>query len=261
MRKVKPDIIYCAITGYGQTGSKRDQAGHDLNYIGDAGLLALGMGDRQRPVVPPALIADIAGGAYPAVLNILLALRNRDRTGDGAYLDISMTDNLFPFMYWAIGAGLAAGQWPGNGDGLVTGGSPRYQLYPTSDGQMLAAAPLEKKFWKAFCDAIGLDEALRDDAYDRQATRNRVADIIASKPADHWRSIFRKADCCCTIVQSIEQAMEDPHFRSRGIFDARLKNEDGSEITALPAPIAPAFREGSADVAAAPGLAEHNDFF
>src|SRR5712691_3888916 len=100
--KINPRIVYCSISGYGQTSPKRDVAGHDLNYIGDAGLLALSMGDPSRPVVPPALIADIAGGAYPAVLNILLGLEERRRTGHGRHLDIAMADNLFPFMFWAI---------------------------------------------------------------------------------------------------------------------------------------------------------------
>lgn len=256
---IQPDIIYCAITGYGQTGPKRDVAGHDLNYIGDSGLLALSMGDANHPVVPPALIADIAAGAYPAMINILLALRERECTGKGSYLDISMADNLFPFMYWAMGNGLAAGQWPGNGKDLVTGGTPRYRLYPTHDGEMLAAAPIEQKFWLAFCDAINLEEGFRDDARDQDATGKRVAEIIASNSADHWREVFAQADCCCSIVQSIEQAMQDPHFKARGLFDAQISSADGGEtITALPTPIDAAFRTSRVIAAGAPELGEHN---
>jgi len=97
--RINPRVIYCSITGYGQDGPKRDVAGHDLNYIGDAGLLALSMGDAERPVVPPALIADIAGGAYPTVINVLLALQLRQKTGRGSYLDVAMAKNLFPFAY------------------------------------------------------------------------------------------------------------------------------------------------------------------
>ena len=109
LRKINPKLVYCAITGYGQTGPRRDRAGHDLNYIGDAGLLALSSGAPGHRVVPPALIADIAGGAYPAVMNILLALRQRDATGEGSYIDVSMAENMFTFMYWAIGNGLRRG--------------------------------------------------------------------------------------------------------------------------------------------------------
>jgi crotonobetainyl-CoA:carnitine CoA-transferase CaiB-like acyl-CoA transferase len=259
VRAIRPDIIYCSITGYGQTGPLRDVAGHDLNYISRAGLLALGMGDAERPHVPPALIADVAGGAYPAVMNILLALRERDRTGNGARLDIAIAENLFPFMYWAMGNGLAAGQWPGNGDGLVSGGSPRYQLYPTSDGRVVAAAPIEPKFWQAFCEAIELELELRDDARAPLATLDRVAEIIATQPADHWRAVFREADCCCSIVQDIRQALADPQFNAHGLFDARIPGPGGRDMTALPMPVAPAFRDGPGEVASAPELGADND--
>ncbi|MEZ5738562.1 MAG: CaiB/BaiF CoA-transferase family protein [Burkholderiaceae bacterium] len=254
----RPDIVYCSISGYGQTGPKRDVAGHDLNYIADTGLLSLGMGSPDQAVIPPALIADIAGGAYPAVMNILLALRERDRTGAGAYLDISMADNLFPFMYWAMGNGLSVNQWPGNGTDLVTGGSPRYQLYKTKDGQVLAAAPLEPRFWSVFCDTIELDESLRDDAVDPQATRAGVAAIIASRSSDYWRARFSQADCCCSIVQTVEQAMRDEHFRARGIFDAQVSNSEGKATTALPVPLVPGFRSHPATVVRAPALGQSN---
>ena len=225
--KIKSDLIYCAITGYGQTGPKDQQAGHDLNYIGDTGLLALNMGDHENPVVPPALVADIAGGSYPAVMNILLALRHRDKTGEGAFLDISMTDNLFPFMFWALGEGQANGRWPASGQGLLAGGSPRYQLYPTSDGKIAAVAALESKFWAAFCDVIDLEASLRDDQVDPAATKKAVADIIRSWPACHWQGLFEQADCCCSIVQSLDEAVDDPQFKSRGLFKAKLKGPRG----------------------------------
>ena len=190
VRAINPDIIYCSITGYGQNGPKSMRAGHDLNYIGDTGMLALSCGTADTPVIPPALIADIAGGTYPAVLNILLALRERDLSGTPSYLDISMSDNLFPFMYWAMADGQVADQWPGNGDALVTGGSCRYRLYATSDGRFLAAAPLEQKFWEAFVTAINLPQSLRDDTVDPTETTKAIERIIASQPADHWQKVF-----------------------------------------------------------------------
>ena len=97
LRKVNPRLIYCSITGYGQTGPRAAEAGHDINYIGNTGLLALQPGPLDRPNVPPALIADIGGGTLPAVMNILLALRQRDRTGKGATIDIAMSDAMFTF--------------------------------------------------------------------------------------------------------------------------------------------------------------------
>ncbi|WP_375457872.1 CaiB/BaiF CoA transferase family protein [uncultured Enterovirga sp.] len=255
---INPRLIYCSITGYGQTGPKLNAAGHDLNYIGDSGLLALSMGEPSRGIVPPALIADIAGGAYPAVINILLALRERDRTGVGCHLDIAMTDNLFPFTYWAMGNGLAAGEWPGNGTDLVTGGSPRYQLYGTADGRVVAAAPLEQKFWVTFCELIGLDPALRDDSRDPDATRTGVAALIARETGEHWRALFAGKDCCCSVVATIREAMDDPHFQARGLFDRRVTNFDGQSLPALPVPIAPAFREDASVSRETPGLGAHN---
>ncbi|MGI9433743.1 MAG: CoA transferase, partial [Geminicoccaceae bacterium] len=91
-----------------------------------------------------------------------------------------------------------------------------------------------------------------------EATRSRIAKIIAGKPVNHWHSVFLEADCCCTIVQSIEQAMEDPDFRARGLFNRSIGNDRGQTITALPLPIAPAFRDASPDRAMAPRLGEHN---
>jgi crotonobetainyl-CoA:carnitine CoA-transferase CaiB-like acyl-CoA transferase len=136
--KINPRIIYCAITGYGQSGPRAEVAAHDLNYVAEAGMLALAAGADGAPVVPAALVADIGGGTYPAVINILLALRERDRTGKGCKLDIAMADNLFAFMYWALGNGQAGGQWPAPGGDLVTGGSPRYNVYRTKDGKFVA---------------------------------------------------------------------------------------------------------------------------
>ena len=257
IRAIKPDIVYCSITGYGQSGPGAARAGHDLNYIGDTGLLALSCGTADTPVVPPALIADIAGGSYPAVLNILLALRQRDRTGEGAHLDIAMADNLFPFLYWALGEGQATGKWPGNGDALVSGGSCRYRLYPTADGRFVAVAALEQKFWLAFCAAIGLDEELVDDTVAPERTTRRVAEIIASRTADELEPVLRAADCCCSIMRSVRDAMADPHFAARGIFANRLANAEGEEIAALPTPIAEPARARKPAVGRAPALGEH----
>jgi crotonobetainyl-CoA:carnitine CoA-transferase CaiB-like acyl-CoA transferase len=241
LTKLNPRIIYCAITGYGQDGPRADIAAHDLNYIAEAGLLALSAGVDGAPVLPPALIADIGGGTYPAVINILLALRERERTGKGCKLDIAMADNLFAFMYWALGNGLVAGQWPKPGGELVTGGSPRFNIYRTRDGRFVAAAPLETKFWDNFCALIGLEPGFRDDSRDAAATKRAVAKKIAAKTADEWRALFAGKDLCCCIMGSIEEALRDPHFAARGVFAAKLAAA-GKQITALPVPIASEFR-------------------
>lgn len=261
LRRVNPKLIYCSISGYGQSGPRRDRAGHDLNYIGDAGLLALSCGPPGQRTLPPALLADIAGGAYPAVMNILLALRRRDATGEGAHLDIAMTEGAFTFAYWALGSGLAGGDWPGNATGLVTGASPRYRIYDTKDGRMVAAAPIEQKFWDAFVRAIGLDETDADDARDPAATAKRVADIIRSRTAADWAPIFDEADCCCSIVQDLREALAHPHFKARMLFGYKLTNSAGEVIPALPVPIESEFRSAASESAGAPRLGEHNAEF
>lgn len=260
-RAVNPRIIYCAITGYGQSGPRRDRAGHDLNYIGDAGLLALSSGQPGHRTVPPALIADIAGGSYPAVMNILLALRQRDATGEGCLIDVSMAESVFPFMYWAIGAGLGAGYWPADGGERITGGSPRYRLYETRDGKIAAVAALEQKFWQSFTAAIGLEPKFIDDERDKAATIARVGEIIASKTAAEWLPIFDKADCCCSIVQDLRAALDDPHFKARGLFAPRLTNEKGDALPATPVPIERALRPGATSDASAPALGANNAEF
>ncbi len=258
IKAINPRAIYCSISGYGHTGPKRDVAGHDINYLGDSGLLALSLGTPETPVMPPALIADIAGGTYPAVVNILLALMDRNRTGQGTHLDIAMADGVFPFTYWAMGQGQATAKWPGSGDGLVTGGGARYRLYPTKDGRYVASGCIEQKFWESFAAVIGLEPALIDDTKDKVATVKRVAAIIASKTAAEWRPILAKADCCCTIVASLQEAMADPHFKARGLFAETLVNEAGAEMVALPVPIAPQFRSHKGQKVGASKLGQDN---
>jgi alpha-methylacyl-CoA racemase len=243
VRAVNPRIVFCSISGYGQTGPRAGDAGHDLNYIGTTGLLALNPGPPDRPVVPPGLIADIAGGSMPAVMNILLGLRQRDATGEGSHIDIAMTDAMFTFAWHALAAGHAVGRFPGAAEARIAGGSPRYQLYPTRDGKLVACAALEQKFWTTFVATIGLAPALAADATDPAATKAAVAAIIAQQTAEYWRPIFAAADCCVTIVASLEEALRDPHFVERGLFTHRLAGASGATMPALPVPIAPQFRD------------------
>lgn len=242
LRKINPRLIYCSISGYGQSGPRSGEAGHDINYIGNTGVLALQPGSREHPMVPPMLVADIAGGSFPAVINILLALRSRDQSGEGAHLDIAMTDAMFTFAWYALALGQASGRFPGAGELSLAGGSPRYALYPTKDGRLVACGALEEKFWHGFTQAIGLPAKFVDDKRDPQATHKAVAQIIASRDSETWRPIFAKADCCVTIVAPLEQAIRDPHFKARGLFAHWLESRGGKTMTALPVPIVGQFR-------------------
>ena len=243
IKKINSKIIYVSITGYGQTGPKKMVAGHDLNYIGNTGLLSLSMGTKEKPTVPPALIADIAGGSYPAIINILLALRKRDLHQTGSFLDISMSDNLFPFMFWALGSGFASNTWPLNSDSILSGGSPRYNIYETKDGSYIAAAPLENRFWKKFCKVIKLPKKFEHMEGNQEEVITKVREIIILKDKDYWAHFFDEADCCCSIVKSVEEAINENHFKIRNVFEKQIANEEGQIIPALPIPIDSQFRK------------------
>lgn len=258
-RRINPGLVYCAISGYGALGPKSRTAGHDLNYIGDTGLLSLSMGPADRPVVPPALVADIGGGSMPAVINILLALIRREKTGEGAYLDIAMSDAMFMFAYRAIATGLSGAGWARPGGELLTGGSPRYQIYPTGDGRHVAVAALEQRFWSRFCDLIGLPAGLRDDEGQEEACIAAVRDIISAKSAAHWRETFAGQDCCSSIVASLQEALQEPHFAQRGLFDHLVENDKGDRLPAAVVPVDPQFRGDPKQPKKAPDLGADNE--
>lgn len=231
-----PRLIFCSITGYGQSGPRANQAGHDLNYLGNTGLLGLAPGPLDRPVVPPALIADIGGGAFPAMINILLALRQREATGIGCCLDIAMADTMFTFAWHALAVTFASGKAPGAGQGDLAGGLPRYRLYPASDGVPIACAALEDHFWQRFTGILGLDP---------DATAQAVAHVIGTRSSKEWEPIFANADCCVTVLRSLDDALRDPHFIERGLFERKISGVTGGSMPALPLPIASQFREAS----------------
>ena len=184
---INPRLVYCSITGYGQEGPRAGEAGHDLNYIGNTGLLALQPGPSDRPVVPPALVADIAGGSFPAVMNILLALRQRDATGQGCRLDIAMADAMFTFAWYALAVGHATGRFPGPGERDARG---RLAALPALSDPRRQARRLRGARAEILARVRGRDRPcaeLVDDRIDPAATQAAVAAIIAAETADHWR--------------------------------------------------------------------------
>lgn len=255
-RAANPKIIYCAITGYGQSGPKAQVAGHDLSYAAETGLLGLSAGADGTPGIPPTLIADIGAGTYPAVVNMLLALRQRDASGEGCFLDIAMTDNLFTFMFWGLAMGHGTGKWPRAGKEQLTGGSPRYRIYLTADGRYLAVGALEDKFWKTFCEIIELPPEFCDDRHDPAATIAAVSMRVAAKPSAHWDTLFAGADVCCSVVRSLEEAVRDVHFRARGLFERKV-TIPGHALPALPVPVVPVLRTNKM-AAAAPMVGADN---
>lgn len=256
MRAVNPRLIYCSISGYGQEGPRALEAGHDINYQAIGGLLGQSLKRGEPAPLPPTLVADIAGGAMPAVLNILLALRERDRSGQGCHLDIAMTDAMPTFAWYGLAQGQASGRYSRGGEGLLTGGSPRYGLYATADGWFLAVGALEEKFWAIFSAAIGLDEALRDERRQEEATRAAVAALIGAQPAAHWRGLLEPLDCCCTVVRTLEEALADPQLTARGLLDRQAEEPGGRRIVSTPLPLAPVFRDAAPALRKVPAVGD-----
>ena len=249
VRAINPRLVYCSITGYGQSGPRASVAGHDLNYVAESGLLSLGIAADGTPVVPAALIGDIAGGTYPAVLNIALALLQRERTGEGCHLDIAMADNLAPFMVGPLARGLAGDTWPAHRMGDLTGASPRYRTYATRDGRWLAVGALEDRYWSSFCDVIGVEAAAREALPPAQLAA-AVAARVATRSADDWERAFAGIDACVSVVRTLRETAGAATGGAFGDVEA-----GGERMPALAVPIAPALR-APGRVRASPALGE-----
>lgn len=248
LHTIHPRLIYCSITGFGQTGPRAQDAGHDISYQAIGGLLAQSLETGGSAPLPPPLVADIAGGTMPAVINILLALRQRDRTGEGCHLDIAMADSAATFAWYALAQGEAEGRFPQGGEGLLTGASPRYRIYRTADGWFLAVGALEDKFWKTFADAVDLDHDLREATADPASVIRSLTILIGARPAAYWRSILEPLDCCCAVVRQLDEVVRDPHFVARGLWRKCAETSPGQSIAMAVVPLAPVFRDLAPDV-------------
>jgi alpha-methylacyl-CoA racemase len=164
---------------------------------------------------------------------------------------------MFTFAWYAYAIGHVTGKVPAPGELRLAGASPRYQLYPTRDGKIVACGALEQKFWLSFCTTIGLPAPLMNDLTDPEATKVAIAKIVVSETADHWRPKLAAADCCATIVASLEEALRDPHFVERGLFAHKVAAASGKTMPALPVPIAETLRERPG-VKASPKLGADN---
>ncbi|HUH02240.1 MAG TPA: CoA transferase [Kofleriaceae bacterium] len=215
-------VVVCSISGFGQTGPYRDRAGHDLNYIGLAGVLAMGGESRGRkPAMPGVQIADLAGGALWGLSAVLAALVGRGRTGEGAHLDISMTEGSLALLAAEVGNYDAGAPPPTRGAETLNGALACYGVYETSDGKYLSVGALEPKFWAAFNQAIGrtsnLAEVVAPPA--RQAEiRAEVEAILGTKTRDEWAELLRAHDCCCEPVLELEELAAHPLHAERQMF-------------------------------------------
>jgi len=238
LSKLNTRLIYCSISGFGQESPYRDVAGHDLNYIGLNGILDLTGQPNGPPVVPGILVGDIGGGAYPALVGILLALLSRNQTGTGQYIDISMYDGAFFWLFNAAGTYFTSGDIPTRGKELTTGGSARYQIYPTRDEHYLAVGALEDHFWQNLCDLLGIEDPrirLKDREYANLAI-TVLTEKFREKTAREWAQVFDGKDVCSNVIRNFREAASDPHFEANDMV-RQITGPDGGVQRILGNPI------------------------
>ncbi|HWH46879.1 MAG TPA: CaiB/BaiF CoA-transferase family protein [Burkholderiales bacterium] len=218
-RQVNPRIVYCAISGYGQTGPYRDLAGHDLNYCGYAGLIDQVGEAGGDPVIPNLQVADILGGAVVPAMGILAALVDAQRSGQGRFVDVSMTEGVFSHNLQALAAVASTGHVRPRGEDFLSGREPCYAVYRTLDGKYMAVGALERKFWDRVCDVVARPDLKACHwevrARDAQWGKKELGGIFASRPQSHWVEKFRSTDCCVSPVLSLEESLEDPQITAR----------------------------------------------
>jgi crotonobetainyl-CoA:carnitine CoA-transferase CaiB-like acyl-CoA transferase len=254
VRAVNPRVVYCSISGYGQSGPYAQRAGHDINYVGYAGI-GDQIGTAERPVVPNFQIADLLGGALVPVMGILAALLDARSSGKGRYVDVSMTDAALAHAVFPLLGMLEQGKARARGAGMLDGGLPCYNVYRTKDDRFMAVGALERKFWVTLCGILGCPElGEKHIVYgaDAAPVKERVARTFASRTQSEWTRIFADADCCVSPVLSIDESLQNEQLRARGM----ISDADGIAQLALPLKLSEfEFEIGRS----APEVGEHTD--
>ncbi|HET6922842.1 MAG TPA: CaiB/BaiF CoA-transferase family protein [Anaeromyxobacteraceae bacterium] len=237
LRAETPRVVLCSISGYGQDGPYRERAGHDLDYCATAGVLALN-GPPEGPLPPGVQVADVAGGSWPAVAGILAALVRRAATGEGAHLDVSMTDGALAMLALQLGAAAARGVPLRRGEEILNGGSACYGVYRTRDGRFVALGALEPKFFQRFCEAAGRpDLAGRQFDRDGRGPRAELTALFASRTRDEWARLGAEHDCCLAPVLEGDEPARDPQLVARGMFLSVETPWEGKAMASLRTPV------------------------
>ncbi len=260
LKKVNPGIVYCAVTGYGQTGPYASMPGHDINYISYAGLLHFMGGRGGKPTVPAAQIADLGGGAFPATVGILLALLEKQKSGKGQFVDISMMDGVISWLQTLLPNYFASGQMENRGELMLSGGKACYEVYETKDGKFISVGALEEKFWREFCKVIEKEEfipLLNAPRTEQYRLMYEIQQIISTKTQDEWMQLFCQVEACVSPVLSLEELSEDPQVQAREMI-IETKHPQGGKLKHIGIPIKLSKTPGSIRTVA-PRLGEHSD--
>jgi crotonobetainyl-CoA:carnitine CoA-transferase CaiB-like acyl-CoA transferase len=259
LRQENPGLIYCAITGYGQDGPNRDRSGHDMNYLGLNGILEL-TGERDGPPVQAAgQIADLGGGALMAVIGIMFALHERERSGQGQMVDCSMFDGALSWLAMVAAEAFATGRFPSRGELPLAGGLTCYRPYACADGHVTLGA-LEPKFWRAWCDGVGRQDLL-DHAFDPPGSdaQRAVAEIFARRTRDEWNAFAAEHDCCLEPVLGLEQVLASDLVAARRMVIGIGQPGASRPIDLLGVPVKLSRTPGDPMRAPGPSLGEHTN--
>jgi alpha-methylacyl-CoA racemase len=255
MRQENPALVYCAITGYGQTGPNTQRAGHDMNYLGLIGLLGLTGEPGGRPIQPAGQIADLGGGALMGAVGILAALHEARRSGEGQLVDVSMADGALSWLAMVAGAYLRDGVVPKRGEGQLTGGFVCYLPYEVADGYVTMGA-LEPQFWARFCAGVGRED-LVGKQYERTGSDawREIAEIFRSRTRAEWQAFNDEHDAMIEPVLDLDEALESELVRAREMVIEWEQPELGT-VRQLGVPVKLSRTPGGVH-APAPGLGEH----
>ncbi len=257
LRERNPGLVYCAITGYGQDGPNRDRSGHDMNYLGLNGLLGL-TGDADGPPVQAAgQIADIGGGALTAALGIMVALRERERSGEGQMVDASMFDGSLSWLAMVAAEALATGRPARRGELQLSGALTCYRPYRCADGYVTLGA-LEPKFWAAFCHGVGREDLIEHqfDPPGSDAHRD-VSEIFAGRTREQWRAFASEHDCCLEPVLDLDEALDSELVAAREMVVELDQPGAQRPVRLLGMPVKLSRTPGDPTRAPGPALGEH----
>jgi crotonobetainyl-CoA:carnitine CoA-transferase CaiB-like acyl-CoA transferase len=219
LRAKNERLVYCSLSGYGQTGPYAGLVGHDINYISIGGALGMIGWPDQPPAIPINVIADFAAGGLHAAYAILAALHARERSGRGQYLDIAMSDGVLYLLASSVSGYFASGRAPEAGRTVLNGSVPHYNVYQCADGGWISLGSLEPHFWANLCRVMGREDFIphQYDSAKRDEIFAHFREQFKSKPRDEWFEILKQTDICAAPVYGLGEALNDPHNIARGM--------------------------------------------